>query len=91
LMAPRLTRGRCHDASQCEPRAASWWRRRRRPRERTIRDEMASPSTVPGSPSCSVERGCRACRLPRTTPSARHSRPAPLACPSPERCGASGE
>ena len=30
------------------------------------RDEMASSSAVPGSPACSVERGCRACKLPPT-------------------------
>ena len=33
-------------------------------------------------PACSVERGCRACRL-RTAQSAWRPRPAPLACPSP--------
>ena len=77
LLAPRLTRGRCRRALQCETRAA----RRRRPRSVRARPRKerrgrtrALPAAVPGDPFLR-----RRARMPRLKPlRARPSRPAPL-------------
>ena len=77
LPSPRLTRGRCRRALQCETRAARRWRPRSiraRPRKERRGRTRALPAAVPGDPFLR----CRA-RMSRPIPlRARPSRPAPL-------------
>src|ERR1044072_9151214 len=79
---PRLTRGRCRRALQCETRAARRWRpvRRPAPGKNDEDGDRLSPAAVPGDPFGGAGRG-------RRVPSIESQATTPCSPPYPHQPG----